>query len=77
MENVAAPPLTVAVPNTVAPSRNCTVPVAKEGTCAVNVTAWPTVDGFAEEVSVTVDITFSTSCATAAEVLALKFPSPL
>jgi hypothetical protein len=51
---VAAPPLTVLVPSTAAPSRNCTLPVAVAGdNFAVNVTLCPKVDGFAEELSVT------------------------
>ena len=42
MESVADPPLNVAVPITVAPSRNCTLPVAADGdTVAVKVTVWP------------------------------------
>src|ERR1044071_8674180 len=74
----ATPPLTVAVPSDVAPSRNCTVPVADVGaTVAVNVTDCPTTDGFADEASVTVEAALFTVCGTAAEVLAAVFASPL
>jgi putative methionine-R-sulfoxide reductase with GAF domain len=67
----AADPLaTGAVPRDAAPSRNCTVPVAAAGdTVAVNVTDCPAVDGFTEEVSVTLEAALLTVCATAAEVL--------
>ena len=45
MENTATPPDNVAVPITVPPFRNCTVPVAADGvTVAVNVTVSPGVD---------------------------------
>ncbi len=53
--NVAFPPLSCAVPNTVVPAVKVTGPVAVtvgEVIVAVNVTAWPWVDGFADEVSV-------------------------
>src|SRR5205807_38313 len=53
--NVAAPPLTGAVPIAVAPSINVTVPVGAPlpggatATIAVNVTASPNTDGFSDE----------------------------
>jgi hypothetical protein len=51
--NVAAPRFSVRVPSVVLPSKNVTVPVAVDGdTVAVNVTACPTLDGLALEVSV-------------------------
>jgi len=47
VDSCAVPPLSAITPSDVAPSRNCTVPVALEGdTVAVNVTDCPTVDGF-------------------------------
>jgi ribosomal protein S5 len=52
VEKVAAPELTVLVPITTAPSRNCTLPVAVDGvTAALKVTVWPTEDGLGFEVS--------------------------
>src|ERR1041384_1446671 len=76
--SAASPPLTVADPSEVAPSRNCTVPVADAGaTVAVNVTDCPTAEGFAEEPSVTVEAALFTVCETAAEVLVAVFASPL
>ena len=42
------------------------MPVAVAGvTCTMNVTAWPSVDGFAEEVSVTLDTAMATVCVSA------------
>jgi len=59
--NVATPAaLTVPVPNTVAPSRKVTVPVAPAGTVAEKVTAWLGADGFAEDASVTTTVAFPT-----------------
>jgi hypothetical protein len=74
----ACPPKTLAVPSAVAPSENCTVPVAypEDGgwplTDALNVTAWPSADGLALLLKNTDEL----ACDTAAEVLVLKFPSP-
>jgi hypothetical protein len=68
--NKAEPLASVAVPRTVAPSRNCTVPVAVAGvTAAVNVTAAPANDGFGVDASAVavVDLGF-TVCVIAAEV---------
>ena len=51
--NDACPDAKAAVPMTVAPSRNCTVPVAVAGvTVAVNATLCPTVEGFALDANV-------------------------
>jgi len=75
VENVAIPPLTVPVPSVVAPSRNVTVPVAAAGeTVAVNVTAWPKVDGLRFEprlVVVLIFVTGLTVCVRTGEVLPL------
>src|ERR1700680_4509382 len=52
VESEAVLPLRAVVPNTAAPSWKVTVPVAVpvgEPTCAVKMTAWPTVGGFSEE----------------------------
>jgi hypothetical protein len=52
--NVVFPLLRVPVPSVALPSLNVTVPVAADGvTVAVNVTEFPYVDGFEEDVSVT------------------------
>ena len=78
VENVAAPALKVPAPKTAPPSRNCTLPVAVAGvTCTVKVTAWPNVDGFAEEVSVTLDTALATVWVNVWDVLVAKFASPL
>ena len=71
-------PLTVAgPPKAAAPSLNWTVPVADAGVIrAVNVTACPTVDGFAEELTATVAITLSTTCEMVVAVLGASFVSP-
>ena len=54
---VAAPLLTVPVPRLAVPSRNTTVPVAVGGvTCAVKVTGWSAVEGFADEVTTTLEV---------------------
>jgi hypothetical protein len=48
----AEPPEIVTVPNTVVPSRNCTVPVAVEGlTVAVKPTEAPGFEGFGDPAS--------------------------
>jgi len=55
VESVAVPPLSVAVPREVAPSKNCTLPVAAAGdTVAVKVTDCPDVDGFPEDTTAVV-----------------------
>jgi len=70
------PLLIVPVPSVVLPSMNVTVPVAVVGvTAAVNFTDEPYVDGFNEDVSVTV-VTAFTVCVNVADVLLLSFASP-
>lgn len=57
VENVAVPALTAPVPIATAPSRNWTLPVAVDGvTAAVKVTACPSVEGFALDVSVSEEV---------------------
>ena len=71
----------VAVPIVAVPSLNVTEPVgtpvagATGLTVAVNVTACPAVEGLGVDVSVVV-VDALTTCVTAAEVLARKFPPP-
>src|SRR6516164_6143206 len=71
--NVATPPVRVPVPSVTAPSLNVTVPVAADGkTVAVQVTLWPTWDGFSDEaravvVSVFAPVTITKLPADAAE----------
>ena len=64
MLNEAEPFARVPVPSTVAPSRNCTVPVAVDGlTVAVKVTVAPENAGFcADVIEVTVDAGALTDC---------------
>jgi len=74
--NAAEPFASVPAPNTVLPSRNCTVPVASEGvTVTANVTAAPEVAGFGVEVRAIEDKA-CTVCVTAAEVAEVSFASP-
>src|SRR5437879_12534108 len=74
----ALPLTSVAVPSTVAPSLNVTVPVgtpvpgATGLTTAVRVTAWPNTDGLGGAVRLVVVCEFTT-WVRAAEVLALKW----
>jgi len=78
--SVAVPPLTAAVPSELAPSKNCTVPVAAAGeTVAVNVTACPDVDGFADDASAVVVLINEgfTVCVRTVDVLAAWVLSPL
>src|SRR5262249_53706827 len=52
---LAAPALTGAVPNTVLPSRNCTLPVAVLGEiAALKITACPATEGLSDEVKAAV-----------------------
>src|SRR2546425_1198267 len=82
MEIDALPLTSVAVPSTVAPSRNVTVPVgtpAAEVTVAVRVTACPVVEGFGVEVKVVVVAAAAgafTTWVTTAEGLAAKVALP-
>jgi hypothetical protein len=78
--NVATPlPLSVPVPSVAAPFLNVTVPVGTGAavwcTVAVNVTAWPYVDGFSEEASAVV-LTSCTTWTSTGEVLARKKVAP-
>src|SRR5712671_6674743 len=76
--SLATPPLTVAAPIEVAPSRNFTLPVGAGPalvTWAVKVTACPNCEGFGLEVRVVVVGYFSTTCVTL-PVLGLKVASP-
>jgi hypothetical protein len=57
---VAAPPVSVDVPNVVAPLVNVTVPVTPLGSVAVKVTDWPGVEGFVEETRVTTGVALVT-----------------
>jgi hypothetical protein len=69
---VAFPLLIVPVPSVVLPFLNVTVPVAVEiESVAVKVTELPYVDGFDEEVSVTVGVALFTVCVNADDVLLL------
>ena len=55
VDSDAVPPLTAAVPSEMAPSKNCTVPVAAAcDTVAVSVMACPNVDGFCDDASAVV-----------------------
>ena len=76
-DNCACPALTAADPNTVAPFRNCTVPVAAAGvTVAVNVTACPNVDDAGFAVSTVVVAAALTLTVTTLDVLVAEFASP-
>jgi hypothetical protein len=79
VDNVAVPPVNVAVPNVVAESKNVTVPLGvpvPAVTVAVKVTDWPNTDGLSELVTVVEVEPWLTVCVIAAEVLAVKLPSP-
>jgi hypothetical protein len=74
----AFPPLRVPAPKEVTPSVNCTLPVAELGvTVPVNVTDCPKIEGFNEELSVTLVLILETVWGKAADVLAALVPSPL
>lgn len=68
---VATPLAMVPVPRVVEPSRNVTVPVAPVVTVAVNVTDWLMLDGFTDEVSVTVEAVLLTVWVSGAETTGL------
>ena len=73
----AVPPLTGDVPSDVAPSKNCTVPVAPDGvTVAVSVTLVPNVDGFGALASDVLVLAWLTVCDCAVDVLPLKLAFP-
>jgi hypothetical protein len=71
--------LKATVPREVAPSKNCTVPVAPEdgATVAVSVTGCPNVDGFSDEISVVTVAAAFTVCVREEEILPVKCVSPL
>ena len=77
--NFAFPPLITPEPSTLIPSLNVTdpviVPAVAEVTVAVNVTVWPKTDGFAEAIT-DVEVTASTVCVSAGDVLAKKSAPP-
>jgi len=79
---VALPPLRLAVPSVVAPSRNVTVPVAvpvageTADTWAVNVTNWVFIAGFNELVTATELAAFVMVWVMAADELLAKLLSP-
>ena len=71
--NIAFPPLSVAVPRTLPPFLNVTVPVGVPVcvTVAVNVTDCPNIDGFFEEATLVV-VVFEIFSASVEEVLVVK-----
>jgi hypothetical protein len=72
VDNCAVPPLRVAVPRELEPSKNCTVPVAAEGeTVPVRVTLCPYVEGFGLEDIEMVVLAWFTVWVRADEVLPL------
>ena len=72
----ATPPVSVDVPNVVAPLVNVTVPVTPVGSVAVKVTDWPGVEGFNEETRVTAGVILATTWVSVA-VAELLLVSPL
>jgi hypothetical protein len=72
----ATPPVSVDVPNVVAPLVNVTVPVTPVGSVAVNVTDCPGVEGFVEETRVTTGVVLATTWVSVA-VAELLLASPL
>ena len=79
--NLAVPPLITPVPMVAAPSLNVIAPVGAPLVAdlgvAVNVTDAPKLDGFNEDTTVVDDAALFTAWETAAEVLPVKFESPL
>jgi hypothetical protein len=73
---VATPPVSVDVPNVVAPLVNVTVPVTPLGSVAVKVTDCPGVEGFTEETRVTTGVVLATTWVSVA-VAELLLASPL
>jgi hypothetical protein len=80
--SVADPPESGAVPSTVAPSLNVTLPVTVPvpgGTAVTvdeSVTLWPNTEGLGEAVNVVFVVIAFTTCVTMLEVLAVKLASP-
>jgi hypothetical protein len=78
VDNDAWPPLRDIVPSDVAPSKNCTVPVAVEGdTVAAKVTWDPLLDGLELDVNAVVVWALFTVCDSGKEALLEWLPSPL
>ena len=77
MDIEAAPLVNGTVPRSVAPSRNCMVPVAVDGeTAALNVTGCPTVAGFGDVAKVLMVAALVMISVTTTEVLAELLVSP-
>src|ERR1700680_3425296 len=78
--NVAFPALSATVASVVALSLKVTIPVGVPEvaavTVAVNVTAWPNVDGFSEDTTAVDVACWFTTCDNTGEVLPPKFASP-
>lgn len=85
VENMAIPPfIAIGVPSCVAPSKNVIVPVSVptvvDVEVAVNMTLWPTVDGFSDETSAVVVVAVVaalTVCKIADDVAGANIASPL
>src|SRR5436190_6124452 len=83
MVRVAPPALTVPEPRLVLPSQNVTEPVGEPASgattvmAAERVTGWPYVDGLGKDDLAVAASAFSTTWFNTAEVLYLKFVSPL
>src|SRR6266571_516926 len=80
MLSEALPLTSVTVPSVAAPSLNVTVPVgtpAPDLTVELNVTVWPTVEGFGEEVRLVLEFPAFTVCVRTADVLAANVAFPL
>lgn len=79
VEYEADPALRVTVESTVDPLLNETEPVGAvpgDETVAVNFTECPDAEGFIDDTSVVAVVFFSTTCATAFEVLPVELASP-
>jgi hypothetical protein len=77
MPYAAFPLLIVPVPRVVLPSLNVTVPVAVAGvTVAVRIVDEPNADGFADEVSVTLVLSWFIVWLSTEDMLLLSFVSP-
>jgi hypothetical protein len=73
----ALPPLSVALPSSVEPSKNRTVPAAAAGdTVALKVTDWPTLDGLRLDVRAVVVFAWFTVCDNADEEPPANVVSP-
>ena len=78
VDSAALPPLSGMLPSEVAPSKNCTVPVAANGdTVAVRVTFCPDAEGLALDDTVVVEAAWFTDCDSVVEALLKKLLSPL